>query len=40
VVPEMFLNYSLAYLHANQSIAFRLFAQKMFQKLKNKSADP
>jgi hypothetical protein len=29
VVPEMFLNYSLVYLHGNRSLSFKLFARSI-----------
>jgi hypothetical protein len=29
VVPEMFLNYSLVYLHGNRSLSFELFARSI-----------
>jgi hypothetical protein len=31
VVPEMFLNYSLVYLHGNRSLSFQLFARNIEQ---------
>ena len=32
VVVEMFLNYSLVYLHGNQSLTFRAFVQQQGRK--------